>query len=150
VNRLNTQRRLFSRGERASHHFVDEEKFVRKFLLLIAAAAIVAAQATPAMSLPEGMCRMAKNSCLRGCGTLMDDGHDNIGTCTVNCYRGFGSCLRTKDMGEERSNPPGRPPKPKFPGPGILNTDQGFSQPQGPAATGTPGRAPTASGPVLR
>jgi hypothetical protein len=51
------------------------------------------------------------------------------------------------------SMPPGKPPKRKFPGPGLLESGQDLS-PQGPSGMGTPGSVPVAprspSGPVLR
>jgi hypothetical protein len=81
------------------------------------------------------------------------------GVCTLAAWNRCTSIADSRWVACERfvphgaSMPPGKPPKRKFPGPGILDSQPGLS-PQGPSGMGTPGSVPVAprspSGPVLR
>jgi hypothetical protein len=78
------------------------------------------------------------------------------GVCTLAAWN---RCVRIGDnrwfacerfVTPAASMPPGKPPKRRFPGPGILDSEPGLS-PQGPSGTGTPGSVPAApKGPVFR
>jgi hypothetical protein len=112
-------------------------------------AALLSAMFTLASVIPsaaapqEDKCDFRLATCKRYCSA-----YEYGASCVRECNYSWSMCMI--EINPPASMPTGKPPKRKFPGPGLLESEPGLS-PQGPSGTGRPGSVPVAPrGPVLR